>query len=636
MADFKKQIAEIIKIEGISYGEVYSSLIPCADAQMGDYALPCFRFSKQFKSAPQLIAQNIAENTPLKGIVEKIEAVNGYCNFFLNKSLAANEVLGEIELAGKNYGKSDIGQGKTVCIDYSSINIAKPFHIGHLGTTAIGNSLYKTLAFLGYKTVGINHLGDWGTQFGKLIVAYKKWSGKERIDKGGLRALQEIYVRFHVEAEKDPSLEQEARAWFSKIEKGDKEALALFEYFKKITLDEISGIYKRLGVSFDSWNGESFYNDKMASALNYLESKNLVTLSEGAKVVDLSSFNMPPCLLVKSDGASLYATRDIAAIFYRKQTYDFDKCLYVVAYQQNLHFQQLFKVIELAGLPYYKDLIHVAYGMVSLEEGSMSTRKGNTVWLEDVINKAVNKAEEIIENKNPLLKNKRQVAEQVGVGAVVFSALCNARIKDTVFSFERVLSFEGETAPYLQYTHARCNSLLAKAAAGGEEYSFQNAGGQSGNDCEKELNGLISAQRGAAFSFGDFGVKTQETGAKSENTGASDCQKADKVKEYQNQTATQTQEADFDALNNKESMAVTLLLNRFGQTVQDAAQKYEPSLIANYLIDLAKAFNKFYFEHKILSENICAKTARLKMTKAVKAILKQGLYLLGIAAPEQM
>lgn len=464
--DIRKEISEAISIEGVSAGEIRAALVVPPDRTMGDWSLPCFRYAKIFRKSPAAVAEELrAQLTELPEGVEEVAAVSGYLNFKLDKTAEAKRILAEIADRGAGYGGSDEGNGKTVCIDYSSINIAKPFHIGHLLTTVIGGSLCRIYRKLGYKCVGINHLGDWGTQFGKLIVAFKKWCSEEELAERGMKALTEIYVRFHEEAEKEPLLEDEARAWFKKIEDGDAEASRLFGLFKEVTLREVAKTYDRLNISFDSYNGEAFYNDKMGPVLEELEEKGLLEVSEGAKVVDLSRFDMPPCLIVKADGATLYATRDLAAAFYRKKTYDFYKCLYVVAYQQNLHFRQVFKVLELMGKEWYTDMVHVPFGMVSLEDGAMSTRKGKVVLLEDVLNKAVAKSLEIITRKSPDLENKESVAETVGVGAVVFSALYNNRIKDMVFSYDKVLNFDGETAPYVQYTAARCKSVLRKTGA---------------------------------------------------------------------------------------------------------------------------------------------------------------------------
>lgn len=466
MADYinpnKQTISQLVKIDGVTPEELYDLLAVPADASMGDYALPCFRFAKTLRKAPQVIAQELAKALEGNGFCNA-EAVNGYLNFRLDKLALARDTLNKINGEKNRYADSDAGAGKTVCIDYSSINIAKPFHIGHLSTTVIGGALYRVYKKLGYNAVGINHLGDWGTQFGKLIVAFRKWGSREELNEKGMLALTALYVRFHSEAEKDPALDEEARRAFKAIEDGDPDALSLFYLFKEITLKEVQKVYERLDIVFDSYNGEAFYNDKMDPVLRELEAKNLIIESEGAKVVDLSDYGMPPCLLVKADGATLYATRDLAAAFYRKNTYDFYKCLYVVAYQQNLHFRQVFKVIELMGMDWAKDLVHVPFGMVSLEDGTMSTRKGKVVRLSDVFDKAVEKSLAIITEKSPALQNKEAIAEQIGVGAVVFFALSNNRIKDIVFGYDKVLNFDGETGPYVQYTNVRCNSILKRA-----------------------------------------------------------------------------------------------------------------------------------------------------------------------------
>ena len=469
MTDYKSHISKLIHqalqnyTSAVTQEDVQNTLTAAADDNFGDYAFPCFFLARTMRMSPVVIAQNLAGSIATDNVVTQVQAVNGYLNFFVNRAAFVAETLGEVEKLGEKYGDSSEGKGKTICIDYSSVNICKSFHIGHLSTTAIGSSLYKLFKALGFNVVGINHLGDYGTQFGKMIVAFKLWGDKTTVEQKGVAELQRLYVKFHQEEAENPDLTEQARHWFAKIEQGDKEALQLFEFFKKITLDDVKRIYKRLHVTFDSWNGESFFNDKMQKPLEMLREKGLITESQGAKIVDLSAYGMPPCLLVKSDGSSLYATRDIAAAIWRKQEYDFYKCLYVVAYQQNLHFKQFFKVLELAGFPWAKDLVHVAYGMVSLEDGAMSTRKGNVVLLKDVLDKAVEKALEIITAKNPNLADKETVAEQVGVGAVLFSALENSKIKDSTFTFDRVLNFDGETAPYLQYTCARCNSILEKA-----------------------------------------------------------------------------------------------------------------------------------------------------------------------------
>ncbi len=459
--DYKKYIAERIKLDGVEEDEIYSSIALPPNSEMGDYALPCFKFAKVLRKSPAIIAEDLKSAYITDDVISEVSAINGYLNFKVNKIGLTKAVLNDIITEGAKYGSSVDGSGKTICIDYSSVNIAKPFHIGHLSTTVIGGALYKLYKFLGYNVVGINHLGDYGTQFGKLICAYKHWGNKDEVERGGIHAINDLYVRFNNDA--DESMEREAREYFRLIESGDKEANEIFEWFKSLTLKYVNGIYEKLGVTFDSYAGERFYTDKMQPVIDELREKNLLKESEGAKIVDLDKYGMPPCLILRSDGASLYATRDLAAAFYRKKTYGFHKCLYVVAYQQNLHFKQIFKVLELMGYEWAKDMVHVAYGMVSLEDGAMSTRKGKVIWLEDVINKCVEKAFAVIQEKNPNLENKSEIAEKVGIGAVIFGALYNNKIKDIVFSYDKVLSFEGETSVYVQYTCARANSVLMKS-----------------------------------------------------------------------------------------------------------------------------------------------------------------------------
>lgn len=559
-----RSIAKLVRLDGVNEEEIAELITVPPTRDKGDFALPCFKFAKVLRKSPVLIAQELASSIQPAGDVVKIEAVNGYLNFFVDRKAGTVRTIKEICEKGKAYGQSDEGKGKTVCMDYSSINIAKPFHIGHLFTTVLGGSLYKIYEKLGYNSVGINHLGDWGTQFGKLIVAYKKWCSEEELRERGMSVLTEIYVRYHEEAERHPEMDDEARAYFKKIEEGEPEVTALFERFKEITLKEVEKIYKRLHITFDSYAGESFYNDKMQPVLDELEAKGLLVESEGAKVVDLEPYGMPPCLLVKKDGATLYATRDLAAACYRKNTYDFYKSLYIVAYQQNLHFKQVFKVLELMGKDWAKDMVHVAFGMVSLEDGAMSTRRGKVVLLSDALDRAVEKSYEIISQKSPDLPDKEKVAEQVGVGAVIFSTLYNNRIKDIVFSYDKVLNFDGETAPYVQYTNARTVSLLKK--------------------------------------IGGYDEK----------------------------------KADFAGLDNEESEIVASRLSQFTNILREAAQKYEPCVLARYLVDLCKEFNRFYLANRIQGEEEGIKNARAMLVQATHVVLEEGLRLLGISAPSQM
>lgn len=564
--DYKQELSQLIApAAGISAEEAFSLIEIPGDETLGDLAFPCFRLAKTLRKPPAAIAADIAGSLKLPASISKANAVGAYINFFLDRRQFIQNTLAEVNKQGLSFGGADLGQGRTVCVDYSAINIAKPFHMGHLSSTVIGNSLCKIYGFLGYKAVGINHLGDWGTQFGKLIVAYKKWGDRREIEQDSVNAMLRLYVKFHDEAEKDESLNDEGRAWFKKIEDGDEEALEIFNWFKELTLREAGVIYDMLGVSFDSYAGESFYNDKMQPVIDELKAKGLLEFSDGAYVVRLDSFDLPPCIILKSDGATLYATRDLAAAFYRKHTYDFEKCLYVVAYQQNLHFKQLFKVIELMGQPWASDMEHVAFGMVSLEDGTLSTRKGKVVFLKDVLDKAVEKTLSIIQEKSPGLENKEDVAKVVGVGAVVFDTLTAARIKDIVFSFDRVLNFDGETGPYVQYTHARCASLLRRAG-------FDYMGGSK----------------------------------------------------------------DYSALDNDEAFAAVKLLYAFPEIVQRACEKNEPYLITRHIIELAKAMNKYYYEHRIITEDVSQSSARLLLAHCVKTVIKTGLSLIGVGAPERM
>lgn len=562
--DYKSAVAAAVASVGcgLSMEELSALIVVPKDSKNGDYSLPCFRFAKISGKSPVAVAQELKDKIALPEGIEKVESLAGYLNFYTDKKVFVKTALEKVLEKKQDYGKSDIGKGKTVCIDYSSVNIAKPFHIGHLSSTAIGGALYRIFGFLGYNTVGINHLGDWGTQFGKMLAAYKLWGDAEKVEKGGVAALLELYVRFHKEAENNPELDDLARSWFKKIEDFDEEATSLFNKFKELTLAEAFKVYDRLRIKFDSYAGESFYNDKLDAVVNELEAKGLLRESEGAKVVDLEAYNMPPCIIVKSDGASLYSTRDIAAALYRKKTYDFDKCLYVVAYQQNLHFKQWFKVIELMGYPWAKDLEHIAFGMVSLPDGAIKSRAGNVVFLEDVLNRAVEKSLQVITEKSPDLENKKEIAEQVGVGAVIFSVLYNNRIKDIVFNYDKVLNFDGETGPYVQYTHARCCSVLAKGTLG--------------------------------------------------------------------------EEKDFSALDNEESVEVVKLLDTFPDAVREAADKREPCVLSRHIVELAKAYNKFYLAHRIINAPEGAKNVRLMLTSAVRQVIKNGLTLLGMGAPEKM
>jgi len=533
------------------------------DPSLGDMAFPCFSLSRALRMGPPQIASRLSAliSDPM---IERAEVKGGYLNFFLDREALARSTVEAVLASDGKWGAGKEGEGKTVCLDYSSINIAKRFHIGHLSTTVIGHSLKRIYDYLGYKTVGINHLGDWGTQFGKMIAAYKHWGSKEEVEKGGVQALSELYVRFHKEAETDPALDDEGRAWFKKIEDGDAEALSIFNWFKELTLKDAARVYDILGVSFDSYAGESFYNDKMDRVVNELKAKNLLVESDGAYVVDLEPYGMPPCLILKRDGATLYATRDIAAALYRKDTYDFEKCLYVVAYQQDLHFRQVFKVLELMGYEWAKEQMeHVAFGMISYEGEALSTRRGNAVYLDELLTAAREKALAIIEEKSPGLSDKEKTARQVGIGSVIFFDLFNSRIKDIDFHWDRALNFDGETGPYVQYTYARCCSVIRKSE----------------------------------------GLKP---------------------------------ERDYSALRDDEALALVKLLALFPEAVRDAALRNEPSILTRATTEIAKAYNKYYYEHRILTDNAGESAARLALTEAVRQVIERGLYLIGLEAPQQM
>ncbi len=591
--DMKTKIAELTsetmkklwpEAAGLPEAEELRGLLAVPpDPAMGDYAFPCFRLAKALRMGPPKIAEALCAGWDREETAS-VQAVNGYMNFFLNRENFTAEIMTDLAEKGEYYAASDMGKGKTVCLDYSSINIAKRFHIGHLSTTVLGNSLKRIYDFLGYKTVGINHLGDWGTQFGKMICAYKHWGDKAKVEAGGVDEMTRLYVRFGVEAKDHPELEDEGRAWFKKIEDGDPEALEIFTWFKDVTLKDAMRVYDILDVHFDSYAGESFYNDKMQPVIDLLREKNLLTQSEGAWVVDLTEDKMPPCLILKKDGATLYATRDLAAAKYRQDTYHFDKCLYVVAYQQDLHFRQVFRVLEKMGYDWAKDCVHVAFGMVSLGGEALSTRDGVIVYLDDLLNQAIAKAAGIIDEKSPGLENKEEIARQIGVGAVVYTTLSANRIKDIDYpcdkseytdedgtprirysiDWEKALNFDGETGPYVQYTHARCCSVLRKAA--------------------------------------DWDLPAP----------------------------------DWSALTDDEAQTLLRLISRFPDVVKEAADKYEPSMITRAVTDIAQAFNKYYYEHRILDGEPAQAAARVALTRAAAQQIKAGLRLIGIEAPERM
>jgi arginyl-tRNA synthetase len=574
--NYKKLLATHLeaKLEGIDKEAIADLVEYPPNPQMGDLSMPCFKLSKQLRRSPQVIAEELASGWQEHPAVLKVEAVAGYFNVFLQPWHVASSVVNEVLQLQDRYGSQNIGQGRNIVIDFSSPNIAKTFHIGHLRSTMIGNAIYKIHEFLGYNCIGINHLGDWGTQFGKLIVAYKQWGEESTVEAEGIGELQRLYIKFHDEAEQRPELEDEARSMFVKLEQGDEDAIKLWKWFVEISLKEFEKMYELLGVTFDSYAGESFYNDKMAAIVQELKAKKLLEEDEGAQLVRLDAFNMPPALMIKKDGGTLYHTRDVTAAVYRQQTYDFEKCIYITDAGQSLHFQQWFKVIELMGYEWYDKLVHVPFGKVSLEGAKLSTRKGNVIRLEELLTLAIEKTNEIIEQKNPSLENKAETARDVGVGAIIFSDLSNNRIKDIVFSWEEALNFEGETGPYVQYTHARASSVLRKA--------------------------------------GDRAVEEQ----------------VQLPEELVMQAAV--------LLDNPAEQGLLKQLYYFKERLEQAMLKLEPSIVSRYLVDLAQSFNRFYHECPILVEDAVLRQARLALVRSTQITIRNGLALIGLQAPEKM
>lgn len=568
MLDFKEKISEeISKITKIDKNELYEYIEMPSDNKMGDYAFPCFRLAKTMKKSPQIIANELKDGISLGNEFEKVEVINGYINFFVNNKRLVENVLEEVEEKKENYGSSEIGKGKNIVIDYSSPNIAKPFHIGHLRTTILGNSLYKMYKFLNYNCVGINHLGDWGTQFAKLIEGYKRWGTEYDIENNPIEELTKIYIRINDLCKEDESVLEQCRDNFKKLEDGDEYCVKIWQKFRELSLKEFQRIYDLLDIQFDSWNGEAFYTDKMQEVKDILEKNNKLVESEGARVVDLSKEDMPPCIIEKSNGSTTYATRDLAAILYRARTYNFDKALYVTSYEQILHFKQVFETAKYLDLDekYTNGLVHVPYGMVMLKTGKMSTRDGNVVKIEDLLKEAIAKVKIIIENKNPELENKEDIATKVGIGAVIFNDLYNSRIKDEIFDWDIMLNFNGETGPYMQYIYVRTKSVLEKV-------------------------GYIP-----------------------------------KLKDV-----------NLDKLLDEDSVKVIKLLYQFNDKIMQAIEKYEPYIVARYLIEVAKTYSSFYNNNKIICDDKEVQDARIYLTYATGIVLKTGAALLGIKMPDKM
>ncbi len=569
MINFKEEIAKkISKATNIDQEEIEKYIEIPKDTKNGDYSFPCFNLAKTLKKPPVIIAQEIAEKIEVNNSsIENINCVGGYLNFYINQNNFSKEVLKKIS-EQETFGKSNIGEGKTILIDYSAPNIAKPFHIGHLKTTVIGGALYNIYKHLGYNVIGINYLGDYGTQFGKLIEGYKRWGNEYDLTQEPIDKLAEIYKRINDLASEDEEVLNACRENFRLLENGDEYCTKLWKEFKDLSLTEFQKIYDLLGSHFDSWNGEAFYADKTDEVIEILEKTGKLIESEGARIVDLSEQGIStPCIVCKSNGSTIYATRDLAAILYRARTYNYDKSLYVTSYEQNLHFKQIFEVAKLLGLDekYTKGLEHVSYGMVRLPSGKMSTRKGNFVKIKDLLNDTIEEAKKIIEEKNPDLEDKDEVAKRVGVGAVIFNNLATSRVKDEIFDITQMLNFQGETGPYIQYTYVRTNSILSKI---------------------------------------------------------------EKVPEFD--------ESYVEKLDDNYSKNIIKLLYNFEDTLIQVTLKEEPSILAKYLIDLAKAFSVFYNENKIIGDNAEIQNARVYLTYCVNKTLKQGAELLGMQMPDKM
>ena len=576
MINFKKQIANLLAtVTNLEINEVERYIEMPPEEEMGDYAFPCFRLAKEWKKAPTVIAQDLKEEltkqmqsiSPEESILEKVEVVGGYLNFYIHRPLLIQTTVQELDEQKEAFGKANIGQGKTIIVEYSSPNIAKPFHIGHLRNTLIGHTLYNMYQFLGYHTVGINHLGDYGTQFGKMIEGYQLWGKEYHLDENPIEELTKIYVRINDLCKQDETVLEACRNNFKKLEEGDPACVEIWNRFKELSLKEFNRIYAILGVKFDSYHGEAFYSDKMDEVVHLLEKSGKLITSEGAKVVNLEDQKMGVCMIKKSNGSTTYATRDLAAILYRTRTYDFDKCLYVVAYEQTLHFKQIFEVAKLLGIEkkYMQGLKHIPYGMVHLKTGKMSTREGNVIKVNDLLEEAVRRVEKLIDEKNPTMENKEANAQKIGIGAITFANISTTLIKDQVFDWDTILNFNGETGPYIQYTYVRTKSIL------------QN-------------------------------LEVIPTG----------------------------NEVDIQELNSKEGYKVIKQIYHFQNTVIEATDKNEPSILARYLIDLAKAYTSFYNEYKIMSENTKERDARVYLTYITGLVLKIGMKLLGIEMPDKM
>ena len=576
MLDFKKEIANsIAKVVELNSEELYTFIEVPKDSENGDYAFPCFKLAKELRKSPMVIAEEIKEKIELdNNVIQKVDVVSGYLNFFVNKNKLAEEVVNELK-NNVEYGKSKTGNGKNIVIDYSAPNIAKPFHIGHLRSTVIGGALYKIYKYLGYNTIGVNHLGDYGTQFGKMIEGYTLWKDEYNLEKDPINQMMDIYVRINNLCKENEEVLEKCRNNFKKLEDGDPYCVQLWEKFKELSLKEFEKVYTLLDCHFDSWNGEAFYSDKMQEVIDILDKSGKLQESQGAKIINLEEKGInTPIIIKKSNDSTTYATRDLAAILYRARTYDFDKALYVTSYEQVLHFKQVFETAKLLGLDekYTNGLEHVSFGMVLLPTGKMSTREGTVVKLEDLLNESIERAQKVIEEKNPNLENKEDIAKKVGIGAVIFNDLSNNRIKDEVFDWDTILNFQGETGPYIQYTYVRTKSIIEKAGFTVEDI-------QSGNFLDNIC---------------------------------------------------------LDNLQDVDSQNILKLVYNFEDILKQVTDKNEPSILSRYLIDVAKAYSAFYNNNKVIVDDEKVKKARVFLTYATGKILEIGANLLGIQMPDKM
>ena len=573
MEEIKQIIAtciyDTLDNENITLEDIKLKIEVPKDKQNGDFAYPCFNLAKSLRKSPVNIAEDIKSKIKLDDKIEKVEVVNGFLNFYLNDLDVVNKVLKEILNKKEEYGKTDIGKGINIIVEYSSPNIAKPFHLGHFRNTVLGKALYDLYKVQGYNVTSINHLGDWGRQFGLLIEGYKRFKDEYDMNDNALKALSDIYTRINKLSKEDDSIMDIARDNFKKLEQGDKQLLELWQSFRDLSLKEYDRIYKILGCNFDSYNGEAFYNDKMQEVIDILDKKGVLKDSQGAKVVEVGN-NMPPCIVLKSNGSTIYATRDLAAILYRARTYDFTKCIYVTATEQILHFKQIFEVAKyLVDEKYQKGLVHVAYGMIRLKTGKMSTRDGNVIYINDLINDAIKKSKDIMLNKNQNIENIDLLSKQIGIGALVFNYLKSGKNKDIIFDLDETLRFDGETGPYIQYTYVRTKSILEKVGFNIEDISSDSI--------------------------------------------------------------------DYTLLKEKQEVELIKELEKFESIIRKAANEYEPSVLARYLIDVATAFSRFYNECSVANiddENL--KKARCVLVYATSIVIKKGLSILGIDCPEKM